>query len=167
MAYVDLCSQSQKTDRTSGSLDSKSMGVATWKTPVQPLMASSKLPSTARSAFHKDRRSVAPGRSSNGFVFLTFAGGHDTTRHGANQSLAAATDGIGRTATSTQDETMQLTGIARRRPDGVAGLEELHDEPGADEARRPRDHHRPFRARASVHRRLPRCYHLRHFGFLL
>ena len=80
MTNVDLCSQSQKTDRTSGSLDSKSMGVATWKTPVQPLMASSKLPSSAMSAFHRDRRSGAPGRSSNGFVFSTFAGGHDTER---------------------------------------------------------------------------------------
>ena len=53
-----------------------------------------------------------------------------------------------------------LTGIAHGRPDGVAGVEELHDEPGADEARRPRHHHRPFRrARASLNR-------LRHVVFL-
>lgn len=61
--------------------------------------------------------------------------------------------------------TRQLTGIAHGRPDGVAGLEKLHDEPGADEARRSRDHHRPFRARASLHR-LPLCHRIPHFVFL-
>jgi hypothetical protein len=73
--------------------------------------------------------------------------------HGANQSLAA---GGGR----TQDDRDKLTGIAHGRPDGVAGLEELHDEPGADEARRPRDQHRPFLARTgtSLHYRLPRFF---------
>lgn len=49
------------------------MGVATWKTPVQPLMGSSKLPSSLRSAFQMESRSLAPGSSSNGFVFSTLA----------------------------------------------------------------------------------------------
>lgn len=58
---------------TSGSLDSKSIGVATWNTPVHSLMASSKLPCSLRSAFHSVSRSFAPGRSSNGFVLFWFA----------------------------------------------------------------------------------------------
>ena len=55
---------------------------------------------------------------------------------------------------SLVDETHSraLTGVAHGGPDGVAGPEELPDEPGAEEARRPRHHHRPFRGRPSLHR---------------
>lgn len=49
------------------------MGVATWKTPVQPLIASSKLPSSARSAFQRVRCVSALGKSSKCFTFFTLA----------------------------------------------------------------------------------------------
>lgn len=61
---------------TSGSLESKSMGVATWKTPVHPLIASSKLPSSFRSAFHRVRCVDALGKSIKCFTFFTFSATH-------------------------------------------------------------------------------------------
>ena len=61
---------------TSGSLDSKSMGVATWKTPVHPLIASSKLPSSFRSAFHSVRCVDALGKSIKCFTFFKFSATH-------------------------------------------------------------------------------------------
>ena len=61
-------------NQISGSLDSKSMGVATWKTPLHPLIASSKLPSSFRSAFHGIRCVVdALGNSNKCFTFFIFS----------------------------------------------------------------------------------------------
>ena len=58
-------------NQTSGSLDSKSMGVATRKTPLHPLIASSNLPSSFRSAFHGIRCVVdALGNSNKCFTFF-------------------------------------------------------------------------------------------------
>jgi len=63
--------------KTSGSLDSKLMGVAKWKTPMHPLMASSKLPSSSRLAFHSESLLFAPPISSKCFTsFISSAPHH-------------------------------------------------------------------------------------------
>jgi hypothetical protein len=71
------------------------MGVATWKTPVQPAMASSKLPSSLRSALQMDSRSLAPGSSSNGFVFSTFPETKEINKCGDTAYVRETEDGEG------------------------------------------------------------------------
>ena len=64
------CKEKRINGATSGSLDSKSMGVATWNTPSHPLITSAKLPSSSKSALQIESRSADPGRSSRGLTFF-------------------------------------------------------------------------------------------------
>lgn len=106
------------------------MGVATWKTPVQPLIASSKLPSSARSAFQRVRCVSALGKSSKCFTFFTLAE-HKTVTKSINH--------FGSIKEKRKEKSEEVewkrnrTWIANGGPNSIAALQEPHDQPWTDE----------------------------------